>query len=283
MKKILLILLLINFELPAQTESPKIPEFIENHTYLKQLYIPADDAQARLLTFSWQYSYTFEFESFRSGGLQATFGLNVARFFSNKMVIGICADIKAVKGLTQQQFSNDFINDLNEGFKTEYNNPSDSAKAYIIRDAINDVPGHGFYGNYSGNLGIMFSLFPQKYGGVLISAKRGYRDFPIFGTYGNAYIDDGLLDNTLFQVKKNYSAEISFKPYTLFKNGYVSIYNSSIADIWKLISIGFYYEQLNLENANFNGIPFSKIVNAKFINRYGVDHCYGVKMGLALY
>ncbi len=283
MKKILVILFLVNFELYAQTEPKKIPEFIETHPYIKQLYIPAEDAQARLLTFNWLYLYTYQFESFRSGGLQATFGLNVARFFSNKFVIGICADIKAVKGLTQQHFSEDFINDFNESFKTEYNNSSDSAKAYVISEAINDVPGHGFYGNYSGNLGIMFSLFPQKYGGILICAKRGYRDFPILGTYGNDFIDDGKLDNALFQIKKNYSTEISVKPYTFFKNGYVSADNYSIADIWKLITVGFYYEQLYLENANFNGIPFSKIVNSKFISRYGVDHCYGVKLGLSFY
>lgn len=283
MKKLLLVFCMLNVELHAQTESFSIPEFIDKHPYLKQLYIPADDAQARLLTFNWQYSYTYQFESFRSGGLQATFGLNVARFFSNKMVIGICADIKAVKGFTQQKFSDDFINDFNESFKTEYNKESDSAKAYTISEAFNDVPGHGFYGNYSGNLGVMFSLFPQKYGGILISAKRGYRDFPIFGTYGNDFIDDGKLDNTLFEIKKNYSAEISFKPYTIFKNGFVEIANYTPRDILKLLTIGFYYEQLNLENANFNGIPFSKVVTPKFIKRYGVDHCYGIKLGLSLY
>ncbi|MBK7034952.1 MAG: hypothetical protein KBF42_08520 [Chitinophagales bacterium] len=283
MKKLLLIFLLLNFELQAQTDTIKIPKFISDHPYLNQLYIPADDAQARLLTCSWQYLYSYQFESFRTGGMQLSVGVNVARFFSNKFVIGIIADVKGVKGLTQQHFSDDFINDFNESFITEYNKPSDSAKAYVISQAINDVPGHGFFGNYSGNLGIMFSLFPQKYGGVLISAKRGYRDFPIFGTYGNDFIDDGKLDNTLFQLKKNYSAEISIKPYTFFKNGYADVNNFHSTDIWKLITVGFYYEQLELENANFNGIPFSKIVKSKFLSRYDVDHCYGVKLGLSLY
>ena len=174
MKKLLLIFLLLNFELQAQTDTIKIPKFISDHPYLNQLYIPADDAQARLLTCSWQYLYSYQFESFRTGGMQLSVGVNVARFFSNKFVIGIIADVKGVKGLTQQHFSDDFINDFNESFITEYNKPSDSAKAYVISQAINDVPGHGFFGNYSGNLGIMFSLFPQKYGGVLISAKRGF-------------------------------------------------------------------------------------------------------------
>ena len=100
MKKLLLIFLLLNFELQAQTDTIKIPKFISDHPYLNQLYIPADDAQARLLTCSWQYLYSYQFESFRTGGMQLSVGVNVARFFSNKFVIGIIADVKGVKGLT---------------------------------------------------------------------------------------------------------------------------------------------------------------------------------------
>ena len=55
MKKILLIFVLLNFELHAQKDAIDIPKFIEDHPYLNQLYNPADDAQARLLTCSWQF------------------------------------------------------------------------------------------------------------------------------------------------------------------------------------------------------------------------------------
>lgn len=279
MKTILLLLLLLHFKLQAQF----IPVFIEKHPYLKSVYVPAEDAQARLLTCSWQYLYTYQYESFRSGGMQPTFGLNIARFFSNKFILGICFDIKSVKGFTQQRFSDKFISDFNESFKTSYGKSADSARAYVINHAINDVPGHGFTGNFSGNIGIMFSLFPQKYGGILIMAKRGYRDFPVSGTRGNTYINNGALEYTLFQIKNNYSVEISAKPYTIMKNGYFRLREGNWNDMWKLITVGFYYERLDIENATFNGMPFAKVVTNKFISRYGVDHCYGVKLGLSLY
>ncbi len=283
MKKIVLLLLLIPTILQAQTAEKEVPDFIEQHPYLKSIYLPDTNAQARLFSASWQYKYSVKYESFRTGGMQATFGINIARFFSNQFVLGFALDIKAVKGFTQQHLSYAFIEDFNTAFQNNYGTTIDSASGYIVNDAFNDVPPHQFLGNYSGSYGIQFSPFPQKYGGILIAAKRGYNSFPIFGTYENEYISNGELDNALFDIKGNYSFELIMKPYTFFHNGYVNLQDRQKNNILKCISIGFYYDKINLENATFNDRDFKKMVNDDFIKKYGIDDCYGMKLGVSLY
>jgi len=268
----------------AQGNPNDTTSFIDRHKYLKFLFEPADDRQATLLTIGWQYLYCPPGwgKTFRTGGMHPSIGINLARFFSNKFVLGVFADLKGLKGFTQQRLSPEFRNDFNNDFVTTYLSQADSARAYTVKDAVNGVPAHGFWGNYYGDYGLMFSPFPQKYGGVLISIKKGYRGYPTFGTYGNKYLNDGERENILLDFSGTYSFIITCKPSTFFrKGGWIGDLEPN--DLWQFITIGFYYEKLQLKNATFDGMPFDKMVNPGFISKYGVDNRFGITFGLALY
>ena len=257
--------------------------FIDKHRYLKFLLVPDKNAQATLLTVGWQYLYSPWGKTLKTSGLHPSFGLNLARFFSNKFVLGVFADLKGVKGFTQQKFSNEFINDFNNSFITTYDNQADSAKAYTVKDAVNSTQGHRFHGNYYGNIGIMFSPFPQKHGGIMLSIKKGYRSYPIFGTYGNKFLRNGEAENVLLDLSNNYAFAVTFKPATFFHKTTSNFEELEGKDFWQFITVGFYYEQIYLKNATFDGMRFDSMVNPSFINKYGTDNRYGITLGLAIY
>lgn len=132
----------------GQTKTKDTSSFIDKHKYFTFLFEPADDGQATLLTVRWQYLYSPWGKAFKKGGMHPSFGINLARFFFNKFVLGIFADLKGIKGFTQQKLSNEFINDFNSSFIPAYSSQADFAKAYTVKDAINDITRHGFFGNY---------------------------------------------------------------------------------------------------------------------------------------
>lgn len=284
MKKQLIIITIFSFiTVFSFGQTKDTTSYIDRHKYFKFLLEPAKDGQATLLTVGWQYLYAPWGKTFRTGGMHPSLGINLARFFSNKFLLGVFADLKGVKGFTQQRLSSEFKNDFNNNFITTYNSQEDSAKAYSVKDAINDKERHGFFGNYYGDIGIMFSPFPQKYGGIMVCVKKGYRSYPIFGTHGNPYIKNGDAENVPLDFSNNYAYSITFKPATFFRKGSSSLGGLTKKDIWRFITVGFYYEQLYLKNATFDGMRLENMVNSSFITKHGVDNRYGITLGLAIY
>lgn len=117
----------------------------------------------------------------------------------------------------------------------------------------------------------------------MITVKKGYRDYPIFGTYGNQFIKNGEAENVLLDLKNNYAFGITIKPATFFRKGNFHLGELEKKDFWQFLTIGFYYEQLYLKNATLDGMRFDNMVNSSFINKYGTDNRYGITLGLAIY
>lgn len=283
MRKVILFILIINIKLCAQTNDVDTISPIKNK-YIKYILHPDSHSQARLFSWHFQYLYSPWGKTFKTGGTCLTYGINLARLFSRKFILGLSANLKVNRGFTKQKFSNEFLNDFNNSFITSYLNPSDSIAAYTVKNAINDVGGYGFHGNYYGDIGIIFSPFPQKFGGILLSFKRGYRNYPIFiGPWLDQFFPDIKDVNVGLEMRSNYSFEVAIKPYTFFHNGFKIFGSIERKDIWRFITLSFYIEQLNLKDANFQGVRFDNMVNSNFISKYGVDRRYGIKLGFALY
>lgn len=247
---------------------------------------PGDGSdEASLMNVSYRYLYTPKSISFASKGTHLTVGLNLARFFSKKIIFGVCYDLKQFKGFTKQHFSQNFIDDFNSNFIPTYANAKDSSRAYTLRDAINGTSGAKIVGNTFQNIGISFSPFPQKYGGFLLELKTGDRVFPIFGEYIKKYFtkDDG--GYAFLQLNNAYSIELSFKPYKFFDSErmYLSTKPPKFKDLLKVITIGFYYEKLTFNGATFNGVAIDQIQSANFIAKYDNITNWGIKIGVALY
>jgi hypothetical protein len=225
-------------------------------------------------------------QGFRTGGMQLSLGFNPMCFFTNKFILGFCFDFKGIKGFTGQNLGSPFQHEFKADFIDVYNDPSDSAKAHFV---ANTVSSNGFSGNYSGNIGIAIAPFPQKYGGFLLIVKRGYRQYPIFGTYGNKYISGGTADNVTIDVKNVYSAELLMKPYTFFRrssldfgNRYVSFRKGDLNPL-QFITIGFVAERIDIRTATFDNMALNRMVNPAFMNKYGVCWRFGCKVGVSLY
>jgi hypothetical protein len=225
-------------------------------------------------------------KGFRTGGMQLSLGFNPVCFFSNKFVLGFCFDLKGIKGFSNQQFGSSFRDEFNADFIGVYTDPSDSAKAHTVQTAIST---NKFTGNYSGSIGIVISPFPQKYGGFLLAVKKGYRSYPIYGTYGNKYIAGGEADMVVLDVKQVYSAELLMKPYTFYRHGSLNFYDEYIGfsegeiNPLQFLTVGFFAERLDLGKASFDKMAFSNMAGSAFMNKYGISWRYGFKIGLSLY
>jgi hypothetical protein len=138
-------------------------------------------------------------------------------------------------------------------------------------------------GNNFSNIGIEFSPFPNKYGGILLQIKKGFRDFPINGLKGNNYTSNKDLEQLPFTLKDNYAIQLSVKPYRLFNSTIIDVLHMKIKDVYKFIIISFYYERLNIRNANFDGLALNQIVKQPFIDKYSKIDNFGIKLGLGLY
>jgi hypothetical protein len=209
-----------------------------------------------------------------SQGFVMNLGLNLARFISKNIVLGINSDLKLSGGYFIKYGTSQFLNDFNSSFYLHYNNSLDSANSNIVRNAINKSPLNPITGSRLYNFGIMFSPFPFKYGGIMLQVRRGAKVFKI--DVGNNPFVGG--DNGYLEITKNWIYELMFKPLTFKKNKFPSTrhFNTSI-------TFSVHYEKLNFGNAKFNGTSIRQMLSSDFINRYQFDNRFGFKIGLGFY
>ena len=96
---------------------------------------------------SYQHLYIPKSRPFATVGMHFTLGLNIARPFTNKFIIGFCYDLKQIPSFRRQHFSDEFINDFNSSFISAYTNIKDSARGYTLKGGINHDAGFGITGN----------------------------------------------------------------------------------------------------------------------------------------
>jgi len=213
-------------------------------------------------------------------GLVSNVGINFARLFSRKFVLGVAVEFKIVNGIFPGKPSKAFVSDFNEMYISQYDNPKDSANAFVVKNAINT----NFLGSQLGNICVMFSAFPQKYGGVLVQIKKGVSSFGINSyVYGNQYIDGGGHDHFNLGSIRNYSVELTFKPLSFFRNTYVVRGSKISKSIVNRLLVSIFYENVAFKDAEFNGTPVSKMVADDFMKKYGTDHRFGLKFGIGIY
>ncbi len=243
---------------------------------------PNEKSQNYLLTGNLQLMVSPYGNILGANGIVGNGGFNLARFFSRKFILGFCFDVKIKGWIPPTKPSKEFINDFNTGFISQ-NNSQDSANAFVVQNAINTG---AFEGSTYGNIGVMFSLFPQKYGGILIQIKKGSRAYAINSyVYKNKYIDGGGHDIYYLTGATAWTYELSLKPLAFFRNTYSD--SKKNEKVLKFLSnkliVTFFYEQLNFQNTEFNGTPIRQMVSNGFMNKYSTDTRYGFKIGIGLY
>ena len=257
-------------------------KFARDNKFFHYFLFQDSTSQNYLFTVGLKYQYTAITKSFSSNGAYVHLGLNLARFFSKKIIFGVFYDLRPIHGpFFYQPTSNQFKNDFVSNFSTTYSSPEDSAVAYTLKNAIeNKSLSSGSFAN----LGLMFSPFPNKYGGLLFSFKISGCDYRVGGVYGNKLILNGEADNIYFSVGKNYVYEISFKPFAFKHNTYFNFDKpSSESKFLKTFTCSIYYERFNLKNATFGDNKFKDMVSSAFLSKYGSTDRFGVSIGWTLY
>ena len=261
----------VNYSLVAQKQS-----------YSDYLFSSDSNSQSSLLVVKFQYLQMPKNVIFRSGGLHFNVGINLTRFFTKKIIFGLCADFKLFPGFTTQNLNQTFINDFNSNFNTNQSNHLDSVRGDILYKVVNNQDGYRMKGNIFINYGFCISLFPQKYGGILLELKKGSNTYPFYGSYQTIGLTK---DNSPvnFEIKDIYSVEVSFKPYKFFKSGKIKILKKKQLDFYKFAILSFYYEQFSLSNSKINGVSISNYLSPQFLSKNSMENHIGIKVGFAIY
>lgn len=260
--------------------------FIEkdsSKSFFKNILTEDEHTQNRFFSAGYQYMLNPIGKTIGAQGTIANYGLNIAKLFSKKIVLGFTVDIKLIPGISTKKPKGDFVTDFNTQFINTYSNKLDSVNAYVTKSAINGNNGYFITGNTNVYFGIMFSPFPQKYGGLMLQIKYGSTSYYVHGVFGNKYFNNGGNDKIPFSTISNWIYEINIKPLAFIENTYVKQGTLGIENIMNYFVVSLYYERLNFKSFEFNGSTLDKIVKPDFTNKYGIDNRFGIKFGLLIY
>jgi len=264
-----------------RVETTELP-LINKSKYLRFLLYKDSSTQSNLFYFKIQYSYVDKKIPFRNGGINTSIGFNLARFFNDKIIFGLCYNFKFLPGFTRQYFTSEFKSDFNNESINVYRNQQDSIKSDIFYRTINNINNYRSVGNSFHNIGITFSPFPQKYGAILLQLTKGFSIFPFYGNYPteNLTKDNSPVE---FVVYNKYCFEISCKPYRFFNSRRDVLNDQKIRDWYKFIVLSFFYQKNDLRNSFFAGRKLENFVSNSFIDKYDNKGFFGFKIGFGLY
>ena len=250
-------------------------------TKIKNRY-SSDLPQCYLVTYQLGYLSSTYGKTIDYKGVVASFGFNPTIFLSSKIILGITCDIKIIPGIIPLNSKSNFVHDFDACYFVPQNSSLDSANASTVNSNIGNK--NAIMGNDQFYFGLMFSPYPQKYGGILLQIKRGSVNQTLHGgVYDNKYIDSGGHDKWQMSTKKNWRFELTFKPYAFFRNSVITRYDLRSKDILKSFSVTLFYDYINFKSASFNGTDWNKFLTPEFMNKYRFDNRFGIKVGFSLY
>jgi hypothetical protein len=258
--------------------------------YVQFLRTSDSKSQNHLFTIGYNYSFMPIYKTFNTQGGIFSFGLNLARFFNTKHVFGFTFDLKLVKGFSKKKLSQNYINDFNSSITVDSSSSYDFENAKTIKQAIDGYSpsnkGAALQGNQIFNFGVMFSLFPQKKGGVMIQLKKGITSMGIYNIK-NPNIGEGISgQRSAIWFSQNFMGEVIFKPFAFVRNTFVDkdfINQTSHKPLFNLISVSLYYQRFDHSMSSFYGTDFSTITNPIFLNKYHFENQFGAKIGFSFY
>lgn len=214
-----------------------------------------------------------------SRGLTLNLGFNIAKLFSDQIILGITADLKVFPGLWKPKTTSSFLNDFNNNLSYPQNN-FDSINLSIVSQNLNQG---GLVGNNRYFIGGMLSLFPNSCGGLLFEAKYGRTDFQARNdVFNNPNIQNGFNRRSI-STTGNWMFSLTLKPMSFFRNTWFYRKNISGKDVLNSFTFGIFYERFNFGSAQFNGTRLSDFTSENFNQTYKTDHRFGFKIGFSFY
>lgn len=173
-----------------------------------------------------------------SSGLQVGFGINLARFFTKKFVLGLYYESSLGQNLSTNNRFSYLSPDIVSNIKLDHVENHDSLYSEFL---LNAYTKNQFKGCYKQTYGLAFSPFPDKYGEIILFITKGI----------SQYFFDGKNENLNYNVS-NYSgfmniptdfkATLMFKPLTLTKMKNKNYLKDHL-------HFGFYIQKTSFKNA----------------------------------
>ncbi len=247
-------------------------------------YFLRTDSLAGASPFSFKYMYAYQIPNgfFRTGGTSFEFGINFARFFTDKMIIGLGTELKYLEYQGAQSISQETRDKFNANYTPDWTNRFDSIRSATLHGAINDIDGNYVLGTRFLNYSINFSPFPHKYGGFLLQYKSGKSEYSLAGP-SSAYYDGKGKARMTFKQVRDQSLELSFHPYKFFGGPRVRLRDIKVTNLYKTLVVSLYGKRTSLNNSFYGGNPLSKYVKQEFIDQYKSVYSFGIKVGLGIW
>jgi hypothetical protein len=275
----LIIILFICLNVRAQDKQKRLPLTMDELPY----FFKMDSTDAcSLVSFKFQYYSQIPNGFFRVGGTHIDVGLNIARLFTSKFILGIGFDHKSLPFQGKQQLSAEFVNDFNVNYTPVTGDFYDSIRSETLFRTINNISGYEIMSSTFSHLCLNFSPFPDKYGGVLFQFKYGYSTIRVKAPLLTDGYDDSKATLAV-ATKNNIGLEISFNPYKIFNTHRKKLVNTYPKGWFKFLIVSLYYEKMSLNKSTFGGEPLNKFVSQNFTDNYSNVQSYGIKVGIGIW
>lgn len=208
-----------------------------------------------------------------SSGLQVGLGINLARIFTKKIVLGLYGEISLAASFSSNNHYNYLENSINQNILYAQTNYTDSVKALFLSNAFNKDQ---FRGCYRSSYGLAFSPFPDKYGEIILFISKGKSLYPFYGKYDNPImpIDGGYSQS--IEVPTTFKATLMFKPLTLTKMKDENFLKDHV-------QLGFYFQKTSLKDASLSFSTLSTYLKPEFFtgNRKS-EIQFGMRLGIGI-
>jgi hypothetical protein len=216
-----------------------------------------------------------------ASGTSFNLGLNVAAFFSKKYVLGVMVEGRVFKFFGTNRKYGKIRGDVNAALIYTQPDARDSARVLFLADAFNSNPDRHFFGSNQYRYGIIFSPYPDKYGGFLLAVKRGINNYPISGAY--RYFDIVKYESESYiyiDLPVDVCVEVTCKPLLSLHEKRQGKYIDFIS---QNLVLSAYWEHVSINRAQLNQAPITHFLKPDFFARNGTDNHFGFKVSFGFY
>lgn len=235
---------------------------------------------------SYGFAHTVQGRVLPISGLQTAVGVNIAGLFHTKWILGACVEWRVFKALGMNRRYDKIRGDVIENLIHSQPGLTDSTRVDFLFDAFNGMPGGNsfyggrFFGSNHYRYGIIISPFPDDYGGLMLTIKRGANGLPVHGAYGITALKYEAEDYIFLSVPVDLGLELSCKPFLFLHERTADKWYDAIS---QNLLLSVYWDHLSMDHATFNGAPLRNFVGDPFFEKNGSDNHFGVKLSFGYY
>lgn len=230
---------------------------------------------------SYGFSQTIHGKVLPVSGANFNIGLNVAGFFRKKYILGVMVEGRVFKFLGSNRRYGRIRSDVNATINYSQPDERDSARVLFLSDAFNSNADRHFFGSNQYRYGIIFSPFPDKFGGFLLAVKRGVNNYPISGAYKFLDIVKYESESYIYlDLPVDASVELTCKPFLFL---YKKRQGKYIDVISRNLFVSVFWDRVSMNRARINQSKLTNFLHPDFFARNGTDNHFGFKVSFGFY